>query len=287
LSAHRPQAATMSDGLLQLSFRQRLSDLASEHEQLQVRCENLAAENVHIRERLLKLEAIPPEEEATPARQPSDNEKTRPTMPNDPVVHGEIAPQPEAPQAATSTDGFSCLEERAENLLAFLKTQPADQSRERREEIEDQEDGDDLSYESSSVASWGDERASHDGGGSCCSNSRSRSSLQARRHSSCNLQPSARTRRSHSKPRSTSCRRGSSRRRHRDIVVLTSPRAPCSAKSWKRSRSRTMAAETTTQYSRSDDRKRSGRANADACERKRSKPGQQLMPDEGEPTEVH
>lgn len=184
----------------------------------------------------------------------------------------------------TEEDGFSCLEERAENLIAFLKTQPSDQSRDRRDEINDQEDGDDLSYETSSGASWGDERASRDGGGSCCSYSRSRSSVRPRRHSSCTLQPSARARRSQSRPRSMSHRHGSSRRRHRDVIVLTSPRAPPaegSSRSWKRSRSRTAVAESATQYSRSDDRKRSGRKQSTPG------PGQQLTLAEGDSTEVH
>lgn len=209
----------MADGLLQLSFRQRLANLASEHEQLQVRCETLAAENNELRARLLKLEEV---SSSWPAIAEGEQHQPKLPPPSAPI-HCRRAP-------SHGPDGFSGLEERAEHLLAFLKSQPTEHDRDKPDDGDD--DQAEHSYDSASCASWGDEAST---------GRSSRSSSHPRRHSPCSLRPSTRAIES-SRARSRSRKCSASITNHKSgEVKLTSPKASGSSRAWKRSGSNIRA----------------------------------------------
>jgi len=88
------------------SFRERLADLAAEHEELQARCESLSADNRELRERLAAAEAA-----AAAADRGRDATAGSPAREAD---SSSLALQ----RLDLATDGFRAVEKRVERLLS-------------------------------------------------------------------------------------------------------------------------------------------------------------------------
>jgi len=160
---------------LQLSFRQRLADLASEHEQLQARCHALAVDNNTLRARLAKVEKA--------AAEPTERQRRQPH------------PEPAG------------LEERAERLIAYLAPQQEKDAQDAQAGCD--EDGE-YDEEGGSSASWGESS-----GASSHSSSQSRRHSTGSHQSRCRarLSSTGRSRSRGHRATSTKRRPGDSRAR--------------------------------------------------------------------------